>query len=401
MANIKITDKNNQEQTFNGVKVLTVNKDGGGVVNFTENPLLLDTSQNAPAQFEGMFCEDVNTHGSYKITRGNSGDFIVKNNFPEEFCCYKIISAKGLFVALGLVRSGTGDYYLDVYISNDGLSWTRTLHKSKSDSGYDDQRKACDIAYGNGKFVIYSRSGRTVYSGHLYVSTDAINWTETYISDSSPGFVMYPKLAYGNGMFLMISRMPSNSSEISVTKSLDGITWTSKSSISIEGNTGYSPSSLDYIAEDELFYLVKGNNAYETSDGISWTMSSLPTFLSHYGYFLFKFNNYYYSGDYRNSKYCVVKAQKNDSDWVIIGEDVYSYSCCSVNNKLYVAGNATLLIYNGTTANIQNFVINSSRGKITANNGTIVILRDQNSNLTTDYVISESSNEFYYRPIYY
>lgn len=409
MANIKIINKNNQEQTFVGVKVLTVNKEGGGVANFTENPLLLDTSQNAPAQYEGMFCEDINTHASYKITRGTSGNFIVKSNFPDLFACFKIIEANGKFIALGHHQEpNNGTNYIDIFISTDGTTWERTLHKnigSGSDNDASDQLNRTDICYGNGLIIAVANTGTYNNDVYEWYSTDGgITWTEKNYGSSSSGGIYnfsYPRLAYGNGFFLIMSKDYSGTL-VRVSKTTDGITWSQYTEITSIASSSSYLLFLCYIPEDELFYIATkydgSTKVYQSSNGSTWSDATLPVFSAFpRNSDFFKFNGYYYCTDNSN----IVKAQKNDSNWTTVVSSSTAWSHCVVDTVLYIGCDSGKLIkYDGTSLTSQ-ILTPGGQNRVQSNNGVIVVLNLKYSSLTTDYVVSESSDFFYYRPIYY
>jgi hypothetical protein len=165
-----------------------------------------------------------------------------------------ITYGNGLFVAVA--------FYGPPFImtSPDGINWTtRTAPSGVWFSS----------TYGNGLFVVGSQYGPGFYNfGYPDVfmsSPDGINWTE------SSTLFNYSCITYGNGKFVAVTH---NTSSFGATDySTDGIVWN-------RGNLPVDAWSTVSYGNGLFFALTNtGTNTYAySSDGITWTTSSEPSF---------------------------------------------------------------------------------------------------------------------------
>jgi hypothetical protein len=123
----------------------------------------------------------------------------------------------------------------DLSTSSDGITWTHraTPWTSTSTTG--------DIAFGNGKFILFTRSS-------MYYSTDAVTWSFVTVSATdTSGHRVY----YLNGKYILISSVGD------LYTSINGLNWASKGA-----PTGFSST---VIAKDMAYgngtYVVVGTSA--------------------------------------------------------------------------------------------------------------------------------------------
>ena len=154
---------------------------------------------------------------------------------------YDVCFGGGIFVAFASLSSG-------VRYSTDGVTWLTPTTQPSSTS--------YSIAYGNGKFVAVSASGKSFYStnGNVWTVSTGLNTAYSY------------KVAYGNGKFIALPQ--SGSSSATLYYSLDGITWTALTA-DIK-----KPSSSGIVFGNGRFVLLTGIPNllfnYYSFDGVEW-----------------------------------------------------------------------------------------------------------------------------------
>jgi len=135
--------------------------------------------------------------------------------------------------------------------STDGENWTTVVSNLRS--------SILGTAYGNGKWVIATDSGRIFYS------TDGVTWTETR---NRPSGWQYRTITYGNGKFIV------GSTGGRVAQSTDGVTWTAVTD-RIFTRPENVPLDIIYTGGKFFAYGARsgvgvGELAYSI-DGITWT----------------------------------------------------------------------------------------------------------------------------------
>jgi len=171
----------------------------------------------------------------------------------------------GRFVAVGYT------YGVDIIlVSSDGINWTQSY---SSTNGYSFN----SVAYGNGRFV-------AVGSGVILTSPDGINWTQSY---SSTNVSQLNVVTYGSGKFAAVGSFTDSLSGLSygtILTSSDGISWT-------QDYFGAENSYLNGITYGNGQFVVFGY-VYNTTtgtqtgiiitspDGIIWTQSYSSTNVS-------------------------------------------------------------------------------------------------------------------------
>jgi len=186
-----------------------------------------------------------------------------------------------------------GNFSNSVAYSASGAAWTVTTLPSNDDST---ESNWVDIAYGNGRFVAISDS-----SAMAAYSFNGATWYKSNL----PGLYEWSSINYGQGVFYVTSK-----GEYSAT-SPDGVTWTLRDGSTASLNatstaknkisTAFTESTAltsgtwtDVIYTGSSFYAVgysgsAGLYAYSTN-GTSWTNSTLPTVNSTYEYTSIAYN---------------------------------------------------------------------------------------------------------------
>ena len=119
----------------------------------------------------------------------------------------------------------------------------------------------CDITNGSGTATT------NVTNVIITCGSNASSWTARTLPNSNGGW--YLTSAYGNGRFVTVS---ANSSPGVAAYSLNGQTWTASNALGVNGVQWYG---LTY--GNGLFIAVgSGTNAIRSSDGITWSTSTLP-----------------------------------------------------------------------------------------------------------------------------
>jgi hypothetical protein len=156
--------------------------------------------------------------------------------------CYGVAYGNNTYVAVGGVPD-TGD--INVFTSPDGQSWAGQHSTSPAGASLG------DVAYGANRFVaIGINRGSTDDSGHIYTSTNGINWTRQSIAGGS-------HVSYCNNRFFIPLSPGVN------LVSLTGTYWTTSS-------TGLT-DLLDKIVYSQGAYLARaGNSLAASTDGVNW-----------------------------------------------------------------------------------------------------------------------------------
>lgn len=186
-----------------------------------------------------------------------------------------------------------GNFSNSVAWSASGVAWTVTTLPANNDST---ESNWVDIAYGNNRYVAISDS-----SAMAAYSFDGATWYRSNL----PGIFEWSSINYGQGVFYVTSRGDYAAS------SPDGVTWTlrdgstaslnvtatSKDTISaayLETSTLTSGTWTDVLYDGTRFLAVGYSGAaglYATStNGTSWTNSTLPTVNSTFEYTAVAYN---------------------------------------------------------------------------------------------------------------
>ena len=139
--------------------------------------------------------------------------------------------------------------------STDGINWTSVTINSTSGNYY-------SIEFGNGKFVI--TTGYPSTSTYALYSTDGVNWTETTVSSTARNWY---RLCFGGNTFIMTCY---DSSKV-IAYSMDGITWK-------EATVSSNARAWRTICYGNGKFVMMGDastTAAYSTDGITWTESTV------------------------------------------------------------------------------------------------------------------------------
>ncbi|MFQ2147420.1 hypothetical protein ACK33U_02225 [Aeromonas jandaei] len=162
--------------------------------------------------------------------------------------CSGVCFANGAFIA---IRTGSNS---NVYRSTDGKSWTSRTLQTTTDQ--------VSIAYGNGKFVILSKSHATIHW-----SADGLTWATATLPQTG-----YLSLAFGNGVFVAVG--PNKG----VAYSANGTAWTSAS---ITSSGSWTTATVTF--GNGVFVAASSGTAVEVAvsiDGVVWGVSASPAVAS-------------------------------------------------------------------------------------------------------------------------
>lgn len=379
---------------FNGVNTIKVKDTSDEFVAFNENPFIVDATQTPDASYLGKLCKDATTGQYYMVARGNNNNFVLNSIDPAQCVVdLKYINNKWLKVTQS---SNTAI----LWVSNDGSTWTQV----KSANSYRDSGGYGQIAYGNGVYV-FTCFG----SGTLYSSTDLENWTSHTFTDNSPS-IKY--ITFGNGRFLLHMTYGSSTTYYKAYYSTNGTSWTSTSSISIVGLTFWNGYfyRVSYQNSSQPYYM----RFDKSLDGISWTLGALPNINTTNFYspvYTFKEigDKFYFAASLSGYKlYCI---GENDANWTQLTAPggYYAYSLIKLNNTFY-AGTSNGRIYYSNDDCVYwtqfEFVSDDYIVMCLETDGSKIIgcfdtTRGSSVIESSYYIVSDSSDNLYYRPIYY
>lgn len=157
--------------------------------------------------------------------------------------CTGICFANGVFVA---TRTGVNS---NIFRSTDGKVWS-----SRNLPGTIDQ---VGIAFGNGKFVVISKT----YS-YAFSSVDGLNWISSTLPQTG-----YLGVAFGNGVFVAIGASRA------IAYSQDGVAW---SQSAISSSASWTTATISF--GNGMFMAASGGAAEVavSIDGVSWVASTSP-----------------------------------------------------------------------------------------------------------------------------
>lgn len=181
---------------------------------------------------------------------------------------YKVIYAKGIFVAVGGNSSG-GSTTITIFTSPDGENWTQVQLNVLYN------KPLIDVFYNNGVFWAVGDSG------YIFTSEDGIEWI--FKSTSIPSYRLYSIACNGNTIVISAEDVQSAPIERYYYVSQDGgSTWQSVH------------SSIGYVTYGNgLFVAGVGNEIYTSTDGLSWNTTTLESSIS-VGAFYF-IDDFYYT----------------------------------------------------------------------------------------------------------
>lgn len=162
----------------------------------------------------------------------------------SQISCAKFLN--GLFVILTTEKN-------EMYISEDGVKWTKTL------VGFDNY-SARNVTYGNGIYLVFLYDNN--YPNFIIASTDRENWVETRNSNINVNVLTFCK-----GTFFGFYRGI-------VYTSTDGNDWVGKELPSIS-NPG-SPVSAEY-GSGRLVMITRSGDVYYSDDLENWRVLSRAT----------------------------------------------------------------------------------------------------------------------------
>jgi len=160
--------------------------------------------------------------------------------------------------------------------SLDGLNWTNAAPTPSffSSNFYE------EVVFLNGKYITTSQKNGN--AGHVYVSEDGINWTDTNVYLNANGSPWFYRVKVANGKVFAFNPGQSASSG-SIAYSTDGLTWTYTAVIP----TPDSPITTYFhdIAYGEGKYLVGHSwdnsvnsfSVHSSTDLVTWQLHILPS----------------------------------------------------------------------------------------------------------------------------
>ena len=198
-----------------------------------------------------------------------------------------IASNGSLFVTAAYDSAGT------IYTSSDGITWTPRSAPTQF-GGYGGR-----FAYGNGKFVgLVSALGTT----YCTTSSDGITWSAA----TTPSVTIYGRPSFENNIFVV----PSSTA---FQYSADGVSWSSVSYGGAIAAKGIVWDGEKYLAHGyEPVFGGANYSLYSSTDGITWSPSSLPT-------------GWWQSSAYNGTNVVMVGNQSNfvDPNWNSVASDIH------------------------------------------------------------------------------
>ena len=174
---------------------------------------------------------------------------------------FSIAQAGGTWLAVGV--PGTGNSGCNIARSTNSFTWSSILTNSLSPN------TVGDIAYGNSKWVY---TGDSVGSFDTAYSTDdGLTWTGVANFPRIGGVLRTgTKVAYGNSTWVIggIGTVTAPS----LRYSSDGISWTDCTVSTTFSNV----TALYYSSNTSTWYAAASNVVAQSSNGISWSLSSVP-----------------------------------------------------------------------------------------------------------------------------
>ena len=145
-------------------------------------------------------------NGKFVAVSSNSATSIVSSNGVSwDISAMPWIARSIIFDGTRFVLLGSGG---ETAFSSDGTTWEigNTVQMMNN---------AAKMAYGNGSYVSVCDNHYTGSKGAIFYSTDAINWTMTFIPNNNA----WNDIAYGNGQFVAVGQGGD------IAKSTDGVHW--------------------------------------------------------------------------------------------------------------------------------------------------------------------------------
>lgn len=174
----------------------------------------------------------------------------IRVDFSQSFYAISMCYGNGKYVAC--------DSSFDYIYSSNGNTWTK---RYITDSHPRDEGTNA-VFYGNGKFIILGEK--------IYYSSDAISWTQASGDINYPGSMAvgngYVSGCYGNGKYIAMGH------DGKIAYSTDGINWARASA-----TIGTYPI---LTFGNGKFVAIANNKTYQSTDGLTWTPVSLPSFAS-------------------------------------------------------------------------------------------------------------------------
>jgi hypothetical protein len=129
-----------------------------------------------------------------------------------------------------------------------------------------------DVAYGNGVYVVVGQGGGNANANdRVATSTDGVTWTKR----SATAAISWRNVAFGNGTFVALGDQSLNQPNVpKVMTSPDGITWTARQSPLNAGPRDLIFANGKFVA---IGYNSSGLISMQSTDGINWTSTSLPS----------------------------------------------------------------------------------------------------------------------------
>jgi hypothetical protein len=227
-------------------------RSGGGTGGVEPWTLIPDTNFNVAglAYGAGLFVMVGNDGGGTALIKTSTdGITWTDRTVPNNNAWNSVTFDNGQFLCT--TSNAAGDPTKMILTSPDGINWT--------EQSFSIAQPMYDSAYGAGTWVIVG------FSNVFYYSTDdGASFTPVHTPNYPVGQV-WRSVAYGNGIFIAVA-----SAFASAAMSTDGITWVDSP---ISGSVGWYSITFG----DGKFVAIGGNTIGISTDGLSWTYSTVTT----------------------------------------------------------------------------------------------------------------------------
>lgn len=315
-----------------------------------------------------------------------------------------LIFANGRFVQVA--------WHQPFYYSTDGLTWTPG--EPADSAAYSLYNHATDIAYGNGVFVVVGNSLDKDYGGSIFISEDGVTWTRM----SGPPY--FYNLCFGNNIFMGLGSDGAATPTYAAYTSADGVTWTthpvgpawgnriaaSPGSFTLVGTSGAIYTTTDgttwTAGKTELkiqgtaaaygkgtFVIVgSGGSIYTSPDGTTWTQRP-DALLSgkNFKSVVYGKNGFVAAGSDENSGApSVIKSSDGMSWYELTGAGALPYTAVAYGNKIYtgVGGSTVYSSSDGSTWTQRASDTNGLLNGVTFGNGTFMVVGDKTIMTSSD-----------------
>ena len=145
--------------------------------------------------------------------------------FGDDALMRSVVAYDGGFVAVGSVDSG-GDADAAVWVSPDGLSWTRVPHDESVFGGEADQLMVSVAAFDDGLVAVGESSSVFEIDAAVWTSADGLSWIRVLPDESIfDDAVTVDVTAFGGGIAAVGFDVSDGDADAAVWTSSDGVDW--------------------------------------------------------------------------------------------------------------------------------------------------------------------------------